>query len=249
MNNTQLTGADLFARYGVTNPRTMQWRYKETTGQPFDRNAQVPTDILAQLDAKWLREIGATKEKTPRKSYAKAQTGGAAQCFIFARKDAQEVAQPLAQVAPIVAPIIAPVSRNEVAQETQQPAQISRNWRDDLADFICIGVVIFHAFLIAYDCATQWGTAGLIGGVLAFALQCLALLYATDNNKTRTSEWALFVVGLIDVAAWFVHSPTFQKAAELAKNGVSPFVTDIFAGALCLFSFTALYLYRDSKII
>lgn len=244
MNNTTITGADLPALYGKSI-RTVQMTYKDVAGQPFDRNAQVSPDIIAQLDAKWLREKGATKTKAPRKSYAKAQSGAEAQQFVFSRNDAQVVAQQLAQVSPIVAPKIAPVVAPPAQEETSD-AQISRNWRDVLSDIICIGVVLFHAWLIAYDCSQMWGVPGTIGGTLAFMVQGLALLYSTDPNKTRTSETAILVVFLIDLLAWFVHYPTFMDNATASASAI---VTGVLCGVLCLFSFMASYLYRDSKII
>ena len=113
-----------------------------------------------------------------------------------------------------------------------------------LEDALCIGIVMGHAILIAYDCAALWATPGLIGGGLAFMLQCLALLYSRNQDKVRTSGTALWVVGFVDFCAWFVHYPTFSESAA----DVSPIVTGSLCALLCFFSFIALYLYRDSKI-
>lgn len=130
-------------------------------------------------------------------------------------------------------------------QEQEQEA--TNNWElvwAWLEDVLCIGIVMGHAILIAYDCAALWATPGLIGGGLAFMLQCLALLYSRNQDKVRTSGTALWVVAFVDVCAWFVHYPTFLASSA----DVSPIVTGSLCALLCFFSFIALYLYRDSKI-
>lgn len=239
MDDTQyetITGADLLNRYpkGV---RMIQIAYKQVSGASFDRNGVVAPEVLAQLDAKYLP--GASKAPA-QKRRAKVRTFRqveAAQHVTFSRNIAQETA-----------PVVAPVAQPEITQEQmpEQDAQVSRNWRDRLSDAICICIVVFHAGLIAYDCAQMWGTPGKIGGGIAFLVQCLALLYATDPNKVRTSERALYVCFAIDVLAVFVHYPTFTDSASYMANKVT---TCVFSIVICAFSFTALSLYRDSKII
>lgn len=237
MENTQhITGADLLNRYpkGV---RMIQIAYKQVSGASFDRNGVVAPEVLAQLDAKYLPGASKAPAQKRRATVRNFRQVEAAQHVTFSRNIAQETA-----------PVIAPVAQPEIAQEQTQNdnAQVSRNWRDKLSDAICICIVVFHAGLIAYDCAQMWDTPGAIGGVIAFMVQCLALLYSTDPNKTRTSETALFVVAGVDFLAWFVHYPTF---ADNAAHTASDVVTGVLCGVLCVFSFMASFLYRDSKII
>lgn len=116
--------------------------------------------------------------------------------------------------------------------------------RQTAFDVICISIVVGHAGLIWYDCVSRWGVPGLIGGTLAFLSVLAALLISTDATRVRTSQEALWFVLVIDVAAWWIHAPTFHEWAD----GIDGIVTDIFAGFLCGISFAALYLYRSSKI-
>jgi hypothetical protein len=109
-------------------------------------------------------------------------------------------------------------------------------------DAILIGIVAGHAGLICYDCAALWGVPGIIGGGLSFAVVIAALLLATDETRVRTSGSALYFVLFVDIAAWWVHFPTFQSAA------VPDEITGVFAGFLCAASWVALYLYRDKNI-
>lgn len=110
-------------------------------------------------------------------------------------------------------------------------------------DATCIAIVVGHAGLIWYDCVSQWGTPGLIGGSIAFLIVMAALLISTDATRVRTSGNALWFVFFVDAAAWFVHYPTFSAGASIGN-----IETGAFAAFLCLFSWLALYLYRDSKI-
>lgn len=115
--------------------------------------------------------------------------------------------------------------------------------RNIVFDITCIAIVVGHAALIWYDCTSQWGTPGLIGGSIAFLIVMAALLVSTDASRVRTSASALWFVFFVDAAAWFVHFPTFQQYADIGD-----IETGAFAAFLCLFSWVALYLYRDSKI-
>ena len=137
---------------------------------------------------------------------------------------------------------------------TEKPAAKNRDYRliatlrkiatrVNALDALLIGIVIGHAGLIWYDCGVQWLTPGVIGGGLAFAIILAALILASDSTKNRTSEAALYFVLLVDGAAWWVHYPTFQQYA-----GIGNVETGMFAGFLCLCSWFALFLFRDSKL-
>ena len=115
--------------------------------------------------------------------------------------------------------------------------------RNAAIDLLLFSIVAGHALLIWYDCATLWGMPGLIGGCISFLIVLAALLFSTDENKPRTSGTALWFVFMVDCGAFWVHYPTFQRAATIGNNETI---------ALCIFlcgmSFAALYLFRDSKL-
>jgi hypothetical protein len=123
------------------------------------------------------------------------------------------------------------------------PKRTNRNYRTVALDFLLISVIVGHASLVWYDCATQWSTPGAIGGGVTFLIVLAALLLASDETKNRTSEAALYFVLLVDCAAYFVHYPTFQRVA-----GIGNIETGAFAAFLCACSWVALYLFRDSKL-
>lgn len=114
--------------------------------------------------------------------------------------------------------------------------------REHALNFLLVGIVVGHAGLIWYDCAIQWLFPGTLGGSLGFFMVLAALLLSTDPTRVRTSEFALYFVGIIDGLAWWVHFPTFQN------DRVSDLITGVFTAFLCAASWTALYLYRDSKL-
>ena len=115
--------------------------------------------------------------------------------------------------------------------------------RNAAVSLLLIAVVIGHAGLVWYDTGQMWGTPGVIGGAVTFAVVLAAVLLASDASKNRTSSSALWFVALIDAAAFFVHVPTFEKYAD-----IGPIETRAFASFLCGCSFVALYLFRDSKL-
>ena len=114
--------------------------------------------------------------------------------------------------------------------------------RGHFLSFVLLSVVLGHAGLIWYDCGALWNEPGTIGGGVAFLIILAAVLLATDETRIRTSGTALWFVFLIDICAWWVHFPTFQRI------GVSDVITGCFCAFLCACSWAALYLYRDKNI-
>jgi len=115
--------------------------------------------------------------------------------------------------------------------------------RSNAIDALLVSVIVGHSALVWYDCGQMWGIPGAIGGGVTFLIVLAALLLASDETKPRTSDTALWFVFFIDVAAWFVHFPTFKKYADIGN-----IETGMFAGFLCACSFAALYIFRDSKL-
>ena len=112
-----------------------------------------------------------------------------------------------------------------------------------LFSYICLSIVIAHAALIWHS-ALIWGVSGMIGGGIIFLIQIAAVSISSVAEKNRTSEFALFFVCLIDIAAWFIHYPAFIQE----NSSINPITTGFACAFLCASSFTALYLYRDSKL-
>lgn len=122
------------------------------------------------------------------------------------------------------------------------PARQNIDWRRLGIDTLAVSVVIGHAGLLWYDCAAIWALPGQIAGGLVFAVVLLAVLLASDATLPRSSAAAMWFIGIVDFAAYFVHFEVFR----------TPVVPNVYTGAFCAFicacSFMALYLYRDSKI-
>lgn len=121
-------------------------------------------------------------------------------------------------------------------------AEPQTDFRTGFLNTLLVATVLGHAGLIWYDCSVQWDTPGQIGGGMAFVIVTASLLIATDPTRTRTSSFAMWFVALIDLGAWWVHFPTFQRA------GIDDVITGVFAAFLCAASWVALYLYRDYRI-
>lgn len=116
--------------------------------------------------------------------------------------------------------------------------------RSFLFNALCLSGVIGHALLVWFDCWSIWSTPGAIGGGIAFIVIATAVVIATDQSRVRTSANALWFVLLVDIAAWFVHFPTFNKyggAGHEIESGC-------FAAFICICSWFLLYLFRDEKL-
>lgn len=113
--------------------------------------------------------------------------------------------------------------------------------RRPLLDIILIGIVLGHALLIWYDCATLWDTPGHYAGALAFAVITAAVMLATDPTKNITSQYALLFALVVDAGAFWVHYPVFSEYD--APEGV----TAALCVFLCAMSWGSLFLYRHQK--
>lgn len=127
--------------------------------------------------------------------------------------------------------------------KTQEIEKQSKPFAFVLFSYICLAIVIAHALLIWHS-ALMWGRSGFIGGAIIFLIQVAAVSISSVSEKNRTSEFALFFVCLIDIAAWFIHYPAFIQE----NSAINPLTTGFACAFLCASSFTALYLYRDSKL-
>lgn len=156
-----------------------------------------------------------------------------------------ETKQPAESFAPVVV-----IPAEKPAKEKPAPApakkQISLPRFDVvklLYNTLAPVIVVGHGFLIWQEAAALYGWLGQIAGCLVFLVVLLALLYASDSRLVRTSEAALWFMALVDLSAIRVHYETLQRPDV-------PFPITV---GFCIFiaasSWTALYLYRDSKIV
>lgn len=130
----------------------------------------------------------------------------------------------------------------EEQKEEEAILPLKTRIRRGIIDAILFSIVVAHAGLIWYDCSDLWGMPGKIGGGVVFLVVLAALLLASDNGLTRTSNNAVWFIFFVDMAAWKVHFEVFK----------TPLIEDYITASLCLFictcSFMALWLFRDSKI-
>lgn len=206
----------------------------------------MPTEISGQTVRYWSRHYG-KKEATVMKAINRKFGTGYTRDSILTPAEVSEIfsddkpAKTASRQPRLQQPPAAP--RTAHKPQPEQEAFSIEALRGTVFDVVCISIVVGHASLIWYDCATQWGTPGAIGGGLAFLIVMAALIISTDASRVRTSSSALWFVFFVDAAAWFVHYPTFQMYADIGDTE-----TGAFAAFLCLSSWVALYIYRDSKI-
>lgn len=154
----------------------------------------------------------------------------------FTRNDAQELAQ-----------VTRTASAQDATRKERRVKMLRRRARVNAVrawsfDILMGGITVGHAGLIWYDCSRLWHTPGTIGGGLSFGMVLGALVIATDREKMETSENALYFVFLVDFLAGFAHYAVFSRDTTLDW-----WATAIFSAFICLCSFVALYLFRNSK--
>lgn len=140
------------------------------------------------------------------------------------------------------APTLTPTPPEATKTPEDETTPTRRHWRAILLDVVLLLVIGGHSLLVWYDCATQWGTPGAIGGGVTFLIVVASVLLATDRDQYSTSEVATWFVLLIDVGAWFVHVPTFMQESSIGKTE-----TQVFSWFLVGCAWFALYLFRSSK--
>ena len=114
-----------------------------------------------------------------------------------------------------------------------------RRW---IFEALAIAIVCGHGFLLWQESAELYGYIGDTCGALIFAVVCLALLIAADSSRNRTSGFAVWFMLFVDAAAGFVHYEALHT--PVVPNSM----TVGFCVFICACSFTALYLFRDSKL-
>lgn len=156
------------------------------------------------------------------------------------------------EVAPAetVSPVSEMVAPETIAEkQVETAAKHSFNWYAIGFRIGCILIVVGHALLIAYDAATLWGEPGKIGGCVAFLVVTSTLVISADLSQRDVSENMVWLVFLVDAAAFFIHYRTFWYSNRV-KGGmeVTEIETAFFAGFICVFSAAALYFFRQSLV-
>ncbi len=106
-------------------------------------------------------------------------------------------------------------------------------------------IIYGHAVLIFADLTILYSIPGAIAGLLVGLFMHSATELADRPELNATSQIALIVCFVLDGLAWFVHVPAFRASLS---NDVSDIVTQVLAGVVCLMSFAALYVVRESKL-
>lgn len=140
------------------------------------------------------------------------------------------------------APVAAPVEAQEVEAVERPSFTIVAFW------VICVGLVIGHGIFMRHDIIKLYPYGGEIVGALILLIKCASLLISWSRDYQATSEWALMLVFLIDVYAWFLHFPVLMAENKASSVNVSDIQTGFMAGFICIFSFGALYMFRNSRI-
>lgn len=106
-------------------------------------------------------------------------------------------------------------------------------------------IIYGHALLVLADLTILYSLPGAIAGVLVGLFMHSATELADRPELNATSQIAVGVCFVLDGLAWFVHVPAFRASLS---NDVSDIVTQVLAGVVCLMSFAALYVVRESKL-
>lgn len=140
-----------------------------------------------------------------------------------------------------------PPTTQEVRPE---PKATAASWRfpswaqakNTVFNTLAVGTIVGHGALIWYECGKLWGGVGAIGGGVVFMVVLLAVLLAADPSKNRTSSYAIGFMLMVDIAAFWVHYPSFVNYAvsDVVRTGICIFI--------CASSFMALLLFRDHKL-
>lgn len=135
------------------------------------------------------------------------------------------------------APVVVPDNPPQETADTSEPVNV----RGLALSALLIGIVLGHAGLVWYDCASLWGTPGGIAGGLVFAVVLAAVMISTMPTKGYTQEACIWFVALCDIAAGFVHYPVFSE------YGVENTTTVSLCIFVCATSFAALYIFKSYK--
>jgi hypothetical protein len=205
--------AEICAEYGL-NIASVQKAFKREFGGGFDRSMEVTKDHWGTLPP--LQKIAGGIKVTPEKKATAKQSK------------------------PEVANVVVNEPKKRVVVEPLQPKTKAFNldgMRDSLYMALLFLAPIGHAILVWNEAWARYGQKGFFAGLTMTIITLAALLLCLDDTKGVTNKTALYLVGILDFCAFFLHREEF---------GNDPVSTG-FAVIIPLCSFAALYMLREVK--
>jgi hypothetical protein len=141
---------------------------------------------------------------------------------------------------PEVANVVVNEPKKKVVIEHVQPKTKAFNladMRDSMYMSLLFLAPIGHAILVWNEAWARYGQKGFFAGLTMTIITLAALLLCLDDTKGITNKTALYLVGILDFCAFFLHREEF---------GTDPVSTG-FAVIIPLCSFAALYMLREVK--
>lgn len=155
-------------------------------------------------------------------------------------KVAKEKKVTVKPVKPETANVVVNEPKKKVIIEHIQPQTKAFNLadiRDNLYMALLFLAPIGHAILVWNEAWARYGQKGFFAGLTMAIITLAALLLCLDDTKGITNKTALYLVGVLDFCAFFLHREEF---------GSDPVSTG-FAVIIPLCSFAALYMLREVK--
>jgi len=213
MQTDNKTFADICKEYGL-NIASVQKSFKRTFDEGFDRAMEVQPEHWQKLPP--LQKIA----------------GGV--------KVAQEKKATVKPAKPETANVVVNEPKKKVVIEHVQPKTKAFNladMRDSMYMALLFLAPIGHAILVWNEAWGRYGQKGFFAGLTMAIITLAALLLCLDDTKGITNKTALYLVGILDFCAFFLHREEF---------GSDPVSTG-FAVIIPLCSFAALYMLREVK--
>jgi hypothetical protein len=155
-------------------------------------------------------------------------------------KVAQEKKVPVKPAKPETANVMVNEPKKKVVIEHVQPKTKAFNIKavgNDVYLALLFLAPIGHSILIWNEAWGRYGQKGFFAGLTIAIITLAALLLCLDDTKGVTNKTALYLVGVLDFWAFFLHREEF---------GSDPVSTSI-AVIIPLCSFAALYMLREVK--
>jgi len=212
-NNSGKTFADICERYGL-NIASVQKAFVRKYDGGFDRAMEVEKKHWSDLPP--LQKIAGVAKAAPEKKAT------------------------IKPVKPEVANVVVNEPKKKVVIEHVQPKTKAFNladMRDSLYMALLFLAPIGHAILVWNEAWARYGQKGFFAGLTMIIITLAALLLCLDDTKGITNKTALYLVGILDFCAFFLHREEF---------GTDPVSTG-FAVIIPLCSFAALYMLREVK--
>lgn len=213
ITDNRQTFADICEQYGL-NIASVQKSFKRTFGGGFDRAMEVKPEHWQSLPP--LQKIAGGVKVAPENKVA------------------------IKQAKPEVANVVVNEPKKKAVIDHVQPKTKAFNladMRDSMYMALLFLAPIGHAILVWNEAWARYGQKGFFAGLTMTIITLAALLLCLDDTKGITNKTALYLVGILDFCAFFLHREEF---------GADPVSTG-FAVIIPLCSFAALYMLREVK--